>query len=254
MRHSIDTGILLGKILVDDDFHDSSTKFFSDFRYGELELDHQVLVDLMSLVHSEANYIMLKLLKMCPVRKLAAADSFAAKEMIRVSMGKIKREGRMKHSGIKDEVKEVLYRAVDENRIVEAVKGLHLNLPKHLHTLISGCLGEEALANMKGEANSESEVETKKAIELQLALHKGLFGDRDDHDRRILAGLIIECHKNVPMRFYTYDRAFFDGYKKLHSCGLAAPLEQARFLSFVYLNPHNANERHEFSPSVVAGQ
>jgi hypothetical protein len=246
MRHSIDTGILLGKILVDDDFHDTSDKFFSDFHHGELELDHQVLVDMMSLVHREANEILLRFLKMCPVSKLANADALTAKEMIRISLGKIKREGRMKHAGIKDEVREILYRSVDEGRVVEAVKNLHMNLPAHMHAYISGCLGPEALLNMKGAADSEADVETKKSIEQDLALHKGLFGHRDDHDRRILAGLLLECSKNQPIKFYTYDNPFFDGYVKLHSKSLSPSLEPARILHLVYVNPHNVTDRQEF--------
>jgi len=249
MRHFIDTGILLGKVLEDDDFRDVSEEFFTGFHYGELEIVHQVMFDLESMVQEEANIILLDFLRFCPVMKLKNLNKDEAKANIRTAFGKIKRAERMKHSGIKDEVKEMLYRAVDEGTLIETVKGLHIGLPRRIRDKVSGCLGVDVILLMSGVANGEAEEETKAHIVQELAAFKGTFGEHDDHDRRILSGLALECWKGSDIEFFTYDKPFFEGYKKMWSAYTGQILEPCRRLTFMYINPHNLSAgRTAFTP------
>lgn len=201
MRHYVDSGILLGKVLVDDDFHDHSTTLFSGFHHGELRIVQHVIFDIESLVLQEANAIAAYFQKMCPLGALAKLGRSEAKDKVRSTFARMKRQERMKHAGIKDEVRDALYKAIDEGTIVQAVRSIPMMLPRRLHDLIEGCLGNEVLGAMDGLAGNDSEEILKTSIEQELLLHKGKFGARDDNDRRILGGLILECHRKQSMTF-----------------------------------------------------
>lgn len=248
MRHYLDTGILLGKVLMDDDFHDTSTAIFAEFHYGEPRVLYQVIFDMESMVLQEANAITLSFQKICPIGQLGKMDKDDAKSKVRSVLGQIKRQARMKHAGVKDEVREALYKAIDEGNIVDAVKSIPVSLPKRLHDLIVGCLGQEVLGEMAGLASGETEERIKSALEQELAGHVGSFGHRDDNDRRILSGLVLECHRKPPVTFYTFDKAFFDGYRKLWSKQLDAAFEPARELTFVYIDPNAPASRQTYKP------
>ena len=132
MRSIIDTNILLGWLLKDDDFHTASRDFFRKYHYGELDIVLYSLVDLQNLVRTEANFTIAELLKSHSANDLESIPLEDAKKLVRERIDKISKRVNHKHVGLKEVIKDIVCDALERGDISNAIVSASLKLPKML--------------------------------------------------------------------------------------------------------------------------
>jgi len=247
----IDSNVLIGRIFPDDPYAKESTNLFRKFKHDQIEVVGQVINDVHNTTNKEANAILEHFRKYCSLKELqkcTMTNPIRAKDIVRGALDELKRKSGNCHEGIKKEVEMALYGAIDEKRINSAIANIAILLRGKVRDLISGCLGHQVLGTTCGYP-SDAEADIEEEIQLELAGEIGSFGKIDDSDRRILAGLVLECHHKSPITFYTFDVPFFEGYVKFWEKDRPPAFEPARQLKFVLLKSKNNPQEKQFLPS-----
>ncbi len=253
MSHFVDTCVLLGWILEDDEYEEASSRFFSGFRYGELDIVPYVLFDLHALLLKEVNYTMTELLKAHPVlelERMAASDLTGATELVVRSIDDIAKKSRYKHRSLKGYIEEVVCERLKEGRVLSAAKDLPIEIPHRLLDRIIGCLGQDSLQILMKVDSSKDAIGIQ-ARAKKLALDKSVvYGEQDSRDRKILYELLM-ASSIEDVTFSTFDESFFKGYRQLCKREMSAndPRRRLRFRYIVTDSKKKVVDTVECMPS-----
>lgn len=235
MRSIIDTNILLGWLLKDDDFHTASRAFFKEYHYGELDIVHYTLVDLQNLVRVEANFTIVELLKSHSANELESIPLEDAKRLVRERVDKITKRVNHKHVGLKEEIKDIICDALEKGDVSNAIVSAPLILPKMLKDRITGCLGHGHCKINHDAASDIVTVEQREHIRDLVTNSQIRFGGRDGADRKILFELLVGTYVSE-ITFYTYDQRFYSGYLRFQDEVRSTEPELVSKLNFIHVN------------------